>query len=123
MFVSLLPDNLLKVNKTQNMAQKVYFVCMPHLSYKSKKKTWTLWKVDQKYMGSFEMWCWRRMEISWADHVRTEEVLQRVKEKRISLQTIKRRKANGIGHILPRNCLLKHIIEGKIEGKIEVTEG
>ena len=24
---------------------------------------------------SFEMWCWRRMEISWIDHVRNEEVL------------------------------------------------
>ena len=26
--------------------------------------TWTLRKVDQKYMESLEMWCWRRMEIS-----------------------------------------------------------
>jgi len=24
--------------------------------------TWTLWKVDQKYMESFKIWCWRRME-------------------------------------------------------------
>ena len=26
-----------------------------------------------------------------------------------------------IGHILCRNCLLKHVTEGKIEGRIEVT--
>jgi hypothetical protein len=25
---------------------------------------WTLWKVDQKYLESFEMWCWRRMKMS-----------------------------------------------------------
>ena len=25
-------------------------------------ETGTLRKVDQKYLGSFEMWCWRRME-------------------------------------------------------------
>ena len=25
-----------------------------------------------------------------------------------------------IGHILCRNCLLKHVIEGKIEGRVEV---
>jgi len=26
--------------------------------------------ADQKYLESFEMWCWRRMEkISWTDHV------------------------------------------------------
>ena len=36
------------------------------------------------------------------------------------MQTIKGMKANWIGHILPRNCHLKHIIEGKIEGRIEV---
>ena len=23
--------------------------------------TWTLRKVDEKYLESFEMWCWRRM--------------------------------------------------------------
>ncbi|PNF40176.1 hypothetical protein B7P43_G08264, partial [Cryptotermes secundus] len=26
-----------------------------------------------------------------------------------------------IGHVLRRNCLLKEVIEGKIEGRIEVT--
>jgi hypothetical protein len=36
------------------------------------------------------------------------------------LQTIKRRKANWIGHILRRNCVLKHVIEGKLEGRIAV---
>ena len=36
-----------------------------------------------KYLESFEMWCWRRMEkISWTDHVRNEEVLLRVNEQR-----------------------------------------
>jgi hypothetical protein len=34
---------------------------------------------------------------------------------------INRRKANWIGHILRRNCLLKHVIEGKLEGRIEIT--
>jgi hypothetical protein len=79
-------------------------------------ETWTLRKVDQKYLESFEMWCLRRMEkISWTDRVRNEEVLHRVKEERNIVHTIKRRKANWIGHILRRNCLLKHVIEGKIE--------
>jgi hypothetical protein len=32
-----------------------------------------------------------------------------------------RRKANWIGHILRRNCLLKHVNEEKIEGSVEVT--
>jgi len=37
------------------------------------------------------------------------------------LHEISKRKANWIGHILRRNCLLQRIIEGKIEGGIEVT--
>jgi hypothetical protein len=37
------------------------------------------------------------------------------------LRTIKLRKGNWIGHILRRNCFLKHIIEEKLEGRIKVT--
>jgi len=48
-------------------------------------------------------------------------VVERVKEERNILHTIKKRKVNWIGHILGRNCLLKHVIEGKIKGRIEVT--
>jgi hypothetical protein len=40
----------------------------------------------------------------------------RVNEERNILHTIRQRKANWIGHILHRNCLLSHIIEGKIIG-------
>jgi hypothetical protein len=82
-------------------------------------ETWTLRKVDQKYLKRFEMWCWRRTEkISWTDSAKNE-ILHRVKEESNILYTIKRRKANWIRHILRRNCLLKHVIEGKIEGRIE----
>jgi hypothetical protein len=65
------------------------------------------------------MWCCRRTEkISWAVDVRNEEVLRRVKEERNVLHTVKIKKANLIGHIWRRNCLLKYVIEGKIEGKM-----
>jgi len=53
--------------------------------------------------------------------VRNEEVLVTVKEQRNILPEIRKRKANWIGHILRRNCLLKQVIEGKIKGGIEVT--
>jgi hypothetical protein len=61
------------------------------------------------------------MEISWTDRVRNEEVLLRVKELRNILHEISEQKANWIGHILRRNCLLQWVIEGKIKGGIEVT--
>ena len=85
-------------------------------------ETWTLRAVDKKHLESFEMWCWRRMEkISWTDRVRNEEVLLRVNEQRDILHALRKRKANWIGHILRRNCLLKQVIEGKIKGEMEVT--
>jgi hypothetical protein len=70
-------------------------------------KTWTLQRVYQKYPESFEMWCWRWMEkISCPNHMINVEVLHRVKEERNILHTIKRRKADWIGHNLHRNCIL-----------------
>jgi hypothetical protein len=52
---------------------------------------------------------------------KNEEDLHRVKEEGNILHSIKRRKANWLGHIVRWNCLLKHVIHGKIEGEIEVT--
>ena len=60
-------------------------------------------------------------KVIWTDHVRNEEVLLRVNEQRNILHEVKKRKANWIGHILRRNCLLKQVIEGKVKGEMEVT--
>ena len=57
------------------------------------------------------MWCWRRMEkIKWSEKVTNEQVLGRIREKRTLLNNILRRKANWIGHILRRKCLLHYAI-------------
>ena len=78
-------------------------------------ENWTLRKVDQKYLESFEIWFWESMEkISWTYRVRNE-AFQRVIEYRNILYTMKRRKGNWIGHILRKNCLVKYVIDGKIE--------
>jgi len=46
-----------------------------------------------KIPGSFEICCWRRVEkMGWINRVRNEE-LERVREERNILQTVKRRKA------------------------------
>jgi hypothetical protein len=61
------------------------------------------------------------LEKGGEDHVRNEEVLLRVKEQRNILHEISKRKANRIGHIWCRNCLLRQVIEGMIKGGVEVT--
>jgi hypothetical protein len=37
---------------------------------------WTLQRVDQKYLESTEMQCWRRKEITWTDHVKNRYYIQ-----------------------------------------------
>ena len=49
--------------------------------------------------------------------MKNEDALQRVKEENI-LRTIKRRKANSVGHILCRKRLLRRVIEGGIKGTV-----
>jgi len=81
-------------------------------------ETWTLRKEDIKHIQAFEMWISRKMEkISWTAHVSNEEVLCLVQEQRSLLQVIKQRQANWIGHVLRHDCLLKTVLERKIEGK------
>jgi len=68
------------------------------------------------------MRCWRRTEkIRWTAREKSEEVEHTVEEERNILQTIKIKKANWIGQILHRNCLIKRVIEGEIDVRIEVT--
>ena len=40
-----------------------------------------------------------------------------------NLETIERRRTNWTGHILRGNCLLKCVIEGKIKGRKEGSDG
>jgi hypothetical protein len=66
------------------------------------------------------MWCWRRMEQKfWTGRVGNEQELHRVKE-RNTVHTINTRQANWICHFLGRNVFLKHVVEGKTEGKREL---
>jgi len=53
-------------------------------------------------------------KISWTDRVKNAEILHSAGKEMNILRTVKSRKANWIGHILYRNCLLKHVIERKI---------
>ena len=78
-----------------------------------------LW-LDGANQKSFEMWCWGKTEISWANHLKNEEVLQRVKVERNILNKIKWIKVKWIGLMLRRNCFSKHVTEGKIGERIDV---
>jgi hypothetical protein len=48
-------------------------------------------------------------------------VSNRVKEVKNVLHRVQQRSANWISYIFRRNYLLKHVIEGKVKGEIEMT--
>ena len=100
-------QKLVRIRFVCGLDSRIYGMC--------GDETWDTSESRSEISGKFEMWCWRRIgRASWTDHMKNEEVLHRVKERNI-LRTAKSRKANWIGHILCRNCLLKHIFEGKIK--------
>jgi len=44
-------------------------------------ENWTLRKVDQKYLESFKMWCWLRLEkANFTNRVRNKELLKKSQE-------------------------------------------
>ena len=78
-------------------------------------ETWTLRQFEQRYLKSFEMWCWRRMEKkTWPQKVTNEQVFEHTGEKCTLINNILHRKANWNGHTLRINCLLHDIIEGQM---------
>jgi hypothetical protein len=62
---------------------------------------------SDKYLESLEMWCCRSIT---KNQGRNEYPTY-----------IKKRKINCVGNIMRKNDLLKHVIEGQIEGKIGLT--
>ena len=81
-------------------------------------ETWTLRRNEQKHLEVFEMWVWRKMErVKWTDKIKNAVVLERVREGRMILELIRKRKRNWLGHWLIKNCLLKDALEGMVNGK------
>ena len=81
-------------------------------------ETWTLRRNEQKQLEAFEMWVWRSMDhVKWTDKIKNAVVLERVGERRIMLELIRKKKRNWLGHWLRRNCLLKDALEGMVNGK------
>src|SRR6218665_498485 len=64
------------------------------------------------------MWIWRRMEISWTEHIiSNEEVLKLVEKERSLLTIIRTRQRNWMGHIMRGDSLQTEITEGRMEDK------
>ncbi|KAI5715694.1 hypothetical protein M8J77_020891 [Diaphorina citri] len=110
-------QNILTARRIPLQLRKRFAKCFIWSVVLYGSETWTLRKKEEKYLESFEMWLWRRMEnIKWSDKIRNEEVLRRVEEERNIVKTIKKRKASWVGHILRRDCIQRKIMDIKFEG-------
>ena len=81
-------------------------------------ETWTLRRSEEKRLGIFEMWIWRKMKcVKWTEKIRNKAMLERVVEGRIMLNFMMKGKRNWLGHWLRRNCLLTDVLERMVNGR------
>ena len=77
-------------------------------------ETWTLTKVTSNKLEAFEMWLYRRMlRISWKEHKTNEEVLHKMKTKRIIIKYYQKRKCQYFAHIIRGNGVQRLLMEGR----------
>jgi hypothetical protein len=81
-------------------------LCVCFIDWQKDRVNWTKLMQILKATG-----------IDW----RERRLISKLSEQRNILHEIRKRRANWIGHILRRNCLLKEVIEGKIKVRLEVT--
>ena len=61
--------------------------------------------------------------VKWRDKIKKNAVgLGRLREARIMLELIKKRKRNWPGHWLRRNCLLRDALGRMVKGRMSVAE-
>ena len=81
-------------------------------------EAWTLSKVLEQKIESFEIWCYRWMaNISWKDKVTNENVMKKLDIKRNLLKDVQKRKLRYYGHVKRKNNFLTTAMEGRMRGK------
>ena len=87
----------------------------PVASYGSE--CWVLKKKDQKRIGSFELWCYRRvLRISWTEKKTNDEVLRRINCNDRLLDILNKRKLKFVGHVMRSESLGKNLLTGMVLG-------
>ena len=69
-------------------------------------ETLTLRRSEQKRLEAFQTWIWRRMEdVKWTDKIKNVLVLERVGERRIMLELIKKKEEKKLAGPLAKTEL------------------
>ena len=80
--------------------------CLPH-SYGSE--SWTMQKVDERRVDAFEMWCYRHdrrvLRIPWTERKTNAWVLDKIGNRLVLREIVRRRKLRFFGHVIRRKGL------------------
>ena len=81
-------------------------------------ESWTFTETDGEKIGSFEMWCYRRLlRVLWTDKRTNQWVLDKIGTSLVLRKNMILRKKRFFGHIIRKGGMEMCIIEGKVEGK------
>ena len=123
---------VLDISSVESVFSLWVFVCEMNemADYKMSENIWK--KRNRSISCDFEKSCsssrliCNQMNTSFNDHVphiiQFLVVSENMSFKSVHYIRITRRKAKWVGNILHRDCLLKHVIQGKREGWVEVTK-
>ena len=82
-------------------------------------ESWTMQKADERRVDAFEMWClYRRvLRIPWTERKTNAWVLDKIGNRLMLREMVRRRKLCFFGHVIRRKGLERTIITGKVNGK------
>ena len=112
-------DSILK-SKDITLPTKVCVVktiVFPVVRYECE--SWTIKKAECQRIGTFKLWCWRRLlRIPWTARRSNQSILNKINPEYSSEELILKLKLQYFGHLMGRlSSLEKTLMLGKIEGK------
>lgn len=84
-----------------------------------RSESWVINKTEERFLESFEMWCWQRMlRDSWTEFRTNDSIINEIGQSRVLLRLIKKRRRRLIQHTITHKEKLHYrILEGQIESK------
>ena len=82
-------------------------------------ESWTIKKVERRRIGTFELWCWRRLlRVSWTTRRSNQSILKETNPECSLEGLMLKLELQYLGHLMQRaDSFEKTLILGKIEGR------
>ena len=79
---------------------------------------WTIRKAERRRIDAFELWCWRRLKVSWTARRSNQSILKEISPEYSFEGLMLKLKLQYFGQLMRRtDSLEKTLMLGKIEGR------